>query len=109
MKRIFMFAFILTMVGCGGEKQTAEINLATMQCGMCKDKIETAVTALKGVTKVDINLGTKTGKVTYKASLIDLASIEGAISAVGYDANDTKADRSAYEGLAACCKVPGSQ
>ena len=41
--------------------------------------------------------------------VVDLAAIENAIAAVGYNANDTKADPKAYSELAMCCKVPGKE
>ena len=64
---------------------------------------------LGGVKKVEIDLKRKSGKVTYKASIIDMNAIENAIAAVGYNANDKKADPEAYDKLDLCCKVPEAQ
>ena len=39
--------------------------------------------------------------------MIDIATIEKAVSALGYQANETLADPVAYEALPGCCKVGG--
>ena len=59
-----------------------------------------------GVKKVEIDLKSKSGKVTYKASLIDMASIEKAIQSIGYNVNGKVAASEAYEKLELCCKIP---
>jgi copper chaperone CopZ len=71
--------------------------------------VEEAVADLEGVKKVEIDLKAKTGKVTYKASLIDFPAIEKAITSIGYSVNDKKADPDAYANLELCCKMPEGQ
>ncbi|MBC8344841.1 MAG: heavy-metal-associated domain-containing protein [Candidatus Marinimicrobia bacterium] len=97
------------LISCSSDTKTAELKLASIQCGMCTSNVETAVADLEGVSKVEVDLDNKIGKVTYKASIIDLAAIEKAIAAVGYDANNTKADPEVYADLAMCCKLPEDQ
>lgn len=43
-------------------------------------------------------------KVTYNSKKTDLAKIKTAISKLGYDADDVKADPVTYDGLDGCCK-----
>ena len=57
------------------------------------------------VLSSEIDDNKKLGIVTYKATIINLESIENAISKIGYSANQTKADPVAYESLASCCKI----
>ena len=71
--------------------------------------IENALTGLKGFVSIEIDDDKKVGKVVYKAGVLDLAAIEKAIAAVGYDANKTKADPEAYAKLDMCCKIPGKE
>ena len=97
----------LTLVTSCGDAVKAEINLNTIQCGMCVNKINNSLSDLDGIVKVDVRLDKKVGYVTYNPTMVDLASIENAIAAVGYDANDTKANKEAYNKLDACCRIPG--
>ena len=57
--------------------------------------------------KVEVDTEKKVGHVIYKAGVVNLAVIEGAIAALGYDANETKADPDAYAELPGCCQKGG--
>ena len=106
MKKLFVaFSILLISFSCSSTNAKAEIKLETMMCGMCASTIEQEISKLDGMIKVDIDKEKNSGFFTYKASVIDLASIETAISKLGYSANDTKADQGAYEALAACCQI----
>ncbi len=82
------------------------IKLPSMQCGTCKKKITKALQKVDGVKEVKVNLDTKVVKVTFDNAVVNVSQLEGAVTAAGYDANDKKADPSAYENLDDCCKVP---
>ena len=88
-----------------GDDKTV-IKLPSMQCGTCKKKITKALKQVDGVKDVDVNVDTKEAKVTYDNSVVNVSQLEGAITAAGYDANDKKADATAYDKLDECCKVP---
>jgi len=98
---------ILTAATSCGDAVKAEIKLNTIQCGMCIKKINDSLNGLDGIVKVDVSMEKKVGYVSYDATVLDLETIENAISSVGYDANDTKANIEAYNKLDACCRVPG--
>ncbi len=107
MRTTFIIAALLAfIIGCdSGKTAQADIQLATIQCGMCEKTIEKGMSDVKGVVRMEVDVEKKIGHVTYKAGVIDLANIEKAISALGYDANNTTADPVAYESLPGCCKV----
>ncbi|MBC8322076.1 MAG: cation transporter [Candidatus Marinimicrobia bacterium] len=107
MKHLILSISILGLIACGGDTAKADIQLATMQCGMCKQTIESGVAEVDGVVKVEVDTEKKVGHVTYKAGVVDIAAIEKAIAALGYDANDTKADPDAYAALPGCCQIGG--
>ena len=98
---------ILTAVTSCGDTVKAEIKLNTIQCGMCVNKINKTLNDLEGIVKVDVRLDKNVGYVSYNATMLDLETIENAISSVGYDANETKANIEAYNQFDACCRVPG--
>jgi len=88
-----------------GEK-TVEISLPTVQCPTCEKTIKKALNKVDGFMNIEIDLETKKATVTYDDSKTDLSKIEDGIAGAGYDANDKKADQTAYSNLNSCCKVP---
>ena len=109
MKSIIRIIAMSFLISCNSDTKTAELKLDSMQCMMCSMSVEEAVVDLEGVSKVEVDLKGKSGKVTYKASLIDLPAIEKAITSIGYSVNDKKADPDAYANLEFCCKMPEGQ
>lgn len=106
---LIIMALLAFIISCdNGKIAKTDIQLATIQCGMCKKTIEKSVSDVKGVVKVEVDVEKKIGHVTYNAGVVDLAVIEKAISALGYDANNTTADPAAYETLPGCCKIGDS-
>ena len=83
---------ILTAVTSCGDTVKAEIKLNTIQCGMCVKKINDSLNDLDGIVKVDVSMEKKVGYVSYNATVLNLDTIENAISSVGYDANNKKAN-----------------
>ena len=89
------------------EPKTNEIDIkVSSQCNICKESIEQAMAFEKGVVKSNVDLETHTVKVTYKSSRTSPEKIRAAIAAIGYDADDVKADEKAYNNLKDCCKKP---
>jgi len=86
----------------------SEIKIKTSaQCGMCKETIEKAMAFEKGVKTSDLNVDTKVVTVKYDAAKTSPEKIKLAISKVGYDADEVKADPKAYSKLSPCCKKDG--
>ena len=106
MKSNIIILAICFIMGCSGDTKTAELKLESMQCMMCSMKVAEVVEVLDGVKKIEVDLKNKSGKVTYKASMIDISSIEEAITSIGYNVNDKNADPQAYAKLEICCKFP---
>jgi len=109
MKTIISILAASLLMSCSSDTKTAELKLESVQCMMCSINVEDAVADLDGVQKVVVDLKGKKGKVTYKASLIDMPAIEKAITSIGYSVNDKKADPEAYSKLEICCKAPEDQ
>lgn len=86
--------------------QTATISTPTVQCGMCKKRIESYMLREDGVQKVDVNYKTKKTKVTYVAERTNIENIKTAIANVGYDADDVTANEDSYKELPKCCQKP---
>lgn len=91
-----------------GGKEKAVIQTSA-QCGECQEKIEGAVKKLDGVKSVDLNLDNKKVTVVFDPAVTSLDKIRTAISEVGYDADDVKANPTAYDNLPGCCKKGGHE
>jgi copper chaperone CopZ len=85
------------------------IKLPTMQCKTCKKNIEKAVNKVPGIINVNVEVSEKVAHINYDKTKTDIGKIENAITMAGYDANDKKADQTAYENLDDCCKLPKDQ
>ena len=99
--------FLITMIGCGDEHVNAVVNTPTIQCGMCQKTIEMGLKKVSSISRSAVDLETKTTKVIYDKEKTDLTQIEKAISELGYQANKTLANSTAYDALAPCCKIGG--
>lgn len=76
------------------------------QCGMCTITIGDALFALEGVKNVRADESTHTVTVQFLEEKISLQEIKKAITKVGYDADNLKANKAAYNKLHGCCKKP---
>ena len=75
------------------------------QCGMCKERIEKEMAYTKGVKTFKMDLRTKTLALTYDKRKTTPEKIKTAISKLGHDADDVKANEKAYDKLPNCCKA----
>lgn len=73
-------------------------------CGMCKNRIESSLKDVKGVSKAKWDVKTKMITVTYDPHVITLDKIKETIASVGHDADGVKANNQVYEGLPSCCQ-----
>ena len=73
-------------------------------CETCGPKFEKTLLKEKGVQMVTLDEIAMTIKVVYNTKKTSLDAIRQAISKLGYDADNVKADAVAYEGLDGCCK-----
>ena len=87
------------------EMETATIKASSMVCGTCAKTIQKAVYRVEGVKDVNVDVKTKIVEVKFVPAQTNLATIEMAITDIGYDANDKKRNPDAYEKLDACCKI----
>jgi len=73
-------------------------------CETCGPKFEKTLLKEKGIQMVTLDEKAMTIKVVYNTKKTTLDTVRQAISKLGYDADDVKADVEAYEGLDGCCK-----
>jgi copper chaperone CopZ len=74
------------------------------ECGMCEERIESALNSLKGVAWADWELATLELTVKYDPAKITLLEIKQKVAEIGHDTDEVHATQEAYEELHACCK-----
>jgi cation transport ATPase len=105
----FVFALITLFVftNCVNAQKTAELKIKTSaQCGMCKERIEKQMSYESGIVSTSLDLVTKDLNVIYKPAKTNPDKVRIALTKIGYQADEFKADPLAYEALPACCKLP---
>ena len=91
-----------------GKKEEATFGVSGV-CGMCEDRIESALD-VKGIVVADWDLETKQLHVVYNPKKISENDIHALLNEVGHDTEKSKASKAQYEGLHGCCKYrdPGA-
>lgn len=82
------------------------ISTPTVQCDMCKDKIEKYMFKQYGINSVKVDVKKKTTTVVYITDRTNVENIKTSIANAGFDADDVTAEETAYNRLPACCKKP---
>jgi mercuric ion binding protein len=75
------------------------------ECETCGLKFKTEMLKIKGVKMYELDDKAMIFTVYYNPKKTDLQTIKVAISKLGYDADEVKADPAGYEKLDDCCKV----
>jgi mercuric ion binding protein len=75
------------------------------ECESCGLKFKKEMLNIKGVKMYTLNEKEMTFTVYFNPIKTDLQTIKIAISKLGYDADEVKADPTGYEKLDNCCKV----
>tara|TARA_B100000809_G_scaffold225968_1_gene237277 strand:- start:4496 stop:4849 length:354 start_codon:yes stop_codon:yes gene_type:complete len=105
---ITIFALGSSNIRAQKAKKTETIIIKTSsQCGMCKATIEKAMAYEKGVISSILDIETAELTVKYKPKKTNPSKIRLAISDSGYDADDIKANKKAYDNLPGCCQLGG--
>ena len=89
------------------EKAIIKTNIYCNHCAKCEtcgEKFQKVLLREKGIQMVTVDEKEMTIEVVYNTKKTDLPKIKTAITKLGYDADDLKADEIAYEGLDNCCK-----
>ncbi len=73
------------MSHCHSAEKTVVLNVEGMTCGHCKASVEKAVSALNGVSKVDVDLTGKKVSVAYNPEKVNEDAFIKAITGQGYE------------------------
>jgi len=103
-KIIIVLLSILT-INSWGQTETVKI-VTSAQCigDCCKERIEEVMQFTRGVTAVDLDIESSILTVTFKTKKTDTDKLRKAVSLIGYNADDVKANRKAHDKLPSCCQ-----
>lgn len=104
---ILCFTFSAQAQSKKNDKAQIKLSIECDHCKVCETcglNFRDNMLKVKGVTMYELNEETKTMTVYYNTKKTDLLKIKTAISKLGFDADEIKADPEAYEKLDGCCK-----
>jgi copper chaperone CopZ len=110
---LYFFSFILFLALTSNVNAQTKAKTSNFQsikiktsavCDMCKETIEKKLSKEPGVKKSNLDVKTKICTVQYDDTKTSPEKIKLAISNSGYDADDVKANKTAYDKLSPCCK-----
>ena len=111
MKKLSLSLFIACLFSVAASAQTkaqltAKFSTPTVQCEMCKKKIESSLDRYDGIISAVVNVKRKEVTVKYLTDRTNIEVIKAAIANAGYDAAEIAANPEAYKALPKCCKKP---
>lgn len=111
MKRLSLTAILMLILAMtinlkAEEKLTSAKIKSPVQCEMCDATIKKGLAKVSGIDSVVVDLENQIITVAYDEEETSIERIRRAISKLGYDADDVKADPRAYSKLSKCCKKP---
>lgn len=119
----FLFSLLAFCLLSFAQAQTKAIQIAkiptpSVQCEMCKNRIEEYLKRIDGVTQVNVNYRRKETTVKYLTDRTNIEMIKTSIANAGYDVAKATTDGSkpteieiaantdSYKMLPKCCKKP---
>ena len=111
MKKFLLLVTIssATAVSASAQKsalQVDTIKTPTVQCDMCKTRIEQYLKRIDGVTYVNVAVKKKQTVVKYYKDRTNGEMMKASIANAGYDASEISANPDSYKMLPKCCKKP---
>lgn len=112
MKKLILSALIVSSCSLAASAQKSKalkdtiISTPTIQCDMCKNKLEQHLKRIDGVTFVNVTPKKKQVRVKYLVDRTDIEMLKASIANAGYDANEIAANPDVYKALPKCCKKP---
>ncbi len=107
MKKFVLLLFAAFLVlSVQAQVKKVVISTPTVQCEMCKNRIEKYIEHVDGIRSIVVDYKKKLTTVSYIPDRINVEEIKALIATVGYDADDVTAEPDSYKKLPKCCKKP---
>jgi periplasmic mercuric ion binding protein len=113
MKKTIITSFTLMILCLGGSAQSRNkavkdttLSTPTIQCEMCKTRIEEYLRKVDGITFVNVGVKKKQVRVKYLIDRTNVEMVKASIANAGYKAEEIDANPDSYKMLPKCCKKP---
>lgn len=106
---IALFMLLSTAWGQKTPKVQTVVIHTSAECSECEQRLENGLNYTKGVMFAEFDLESRNVTVKYNTKKTSPEALRKVINGLGYDADDTKADKTAFEKLPACCKPNGME
>jgi periplasmic mercuric ion binding protein len=103
---LLLFGFAAAVSAQKKASEKVVIKTPTVQCEMCKNRIESYMSREPGVLSINVDYKKKTTTINYLTDRNNIEQLKTAIANAGYDADDVTAEETAYKKLPKCCKKP---
>jgi copper chaperone CopZ len=105
LSKLFGFVLLMGLSSSSLWAQKVEVTFwVDGVCGMCEDRIETALLNTKGVWAAEWNASNHQVAVVYNPKKIMELDLHQAVAAAGHDTKKVKATDAAYAKVHGCCK-----
>jgi len=107
---LLLFTLSSVSVSAQSKKNQKAVIKTVLNCDHCKicetcgKNFQANLYKINGLKMYELDEKNMTITVYYNSEKTDLKEIKTAISKLGFDADDVKADKEAYEKLDGCCK-----
>ena len=111
MKKLLFTVLVLGSISMASHAQTkalqvVKIKTPTVQCEMCKNRIEEYLKRIDGVAFVNVAVKKKETTVKFLTDRTNIEMVKASIANAGYDADEIAANPEFYKMLPKCCKKP---
>ncbi len=90
-ERLMTAAKCLDELGYPARRASVTLNVGSMSCASCVGRVDRALSAVPGVTGVNVNLAAETATVSYLEGMTGPAALAAAATAAGYPAEIAEA------------------
>lgn len=99
---------LLTLPSCSKQGDTNSTFFVRGNCEMCKERIESTASSVKGVSQATWDIDSKQLSVVFDSKSTSEMDIQQAVAAVGHGTKAVAMDEDAHQELPECCQVKGS-
>lgn len=105
MKHLIFILGISALISCSKSADKEAEFYVRGNCDMCKERIETTVKAIPGITTANWDVNSSNLKVTFDSTKVKELDLHKAIAATGHGTKLVEMNAKAHDELPDCCKI----
>jgi len=105
MKNLLFTSLIAFLFSCSKMQNKETEFYVRGNCEMCKERIETSIKGINGVSMATWNPKSSVLKVAYDSTMVKELELHKAVASTGHGTKLVEMNNEAHESLPECCKV----